>query len=649
MANYYISTTGSDAADGLTLQTAMSENKGNGFAFQPGDVVNLFRGQKYSQTLTVPASGAAGSTIRYTATGTGANPLISVYRALTDWAPSAGNIYYAALDVNPRNVFIKLDGVIRAAGRWPKTGFKEYTSGGVGYTNGPDIADIPFPPAGGEIVTRPYRYEFARNLITGRTGNNLEFAGGNQYGNNEQSKEGGKAFFIQQHMGTLTGDGDWYYDGTAKRLYMYFAGAPAGRSVLAGGADYAIKCEQSFITFENIDFEGANLAGVLATGNNLEFKQCNSVGGVGGDFYKVAGDHITIQQGVTRNSLNNGIGSNQSTNLLIDRQTIENTGLIPGAGASGNQTYSGIMTNRGSIEVRDCVIKNTGYAPLNIQCNDFVIRRNDIQHGCNNLDDAGGTYLVDPDNVPNKTNKIVEDNIIRYMPGAVAHTLGEIFPMAVGGYADNYMSDVLFQRNTFYSGGWCAALINGGKNNRFLNNKFFDFDEYAFVINKQRIGSTDVSGNVITGNMFYCKNSTQGFYNFYTDGSENPGGFAQYNHNIYIRPLAGGVFAAVNEESGMSFENWKTLTGQDQNSKLITTNTANLANVLLAFNPTAEPLTISLDGLYIDAYGTQYKNSYIINAYDSVILFRKISKGFEKNQKLLTKDNKILVTLQDPS
>ncbi len=650
MPTYYVSTTGSDTADGLTLQTAMSEDKRNTFVFQPGDTVFLFRGQVYNKELTVTGSGAAGSPITYDAVGTGLNPLVSRYKTLSGWVLQAGNIWYVPFNVDPRNIIVKVDGVIRDAGRWPKTDFKEYPAGGVGYINGPDVAEIPFDPVGAEVVTRPLRYTFDRNIITTRSDNNLEFSGGNGFGYNEGHKGGGKAFFIQQHIATLTADGHWFYDSAAKRMYMYFSGDPSARSVVAGSAFYSVYAgNKSYITFRNINHEGSNLAGFYAENcDHFIFDQCDCLGGVGGDFYSMVGGTHTITQGFTRGALNNGISAVNCNSLTVDGVRIENTGLIAGAGKSGVLTYSGIMAIRTKVQIANSSIKNTGYASLNIQCNDFDIHDNSLELGTLNLDDGGGIYLVDPDNVANKTNKFVRHNIVRHMPGAVAHTKGELFPMAVGGYGDNFMSDVTWEDNTFYSGGWTAALINAGKNNKFLNNNFFDFDLFAFAINRSaNFGNADVSGNVITGNTFFCKTSAQAFYKFYTQG-ENPGIYGQFDHNTYIRPLNNGPFAVV-DNMLLSFEQWRLMTGQDLHSKLVITHTANVDNIRFDFNDTQEDAVIPLEGIYVDGEGNVYEGQYVVAPFSGRVLVRKVRRGRTRNGIGLKRNGKGRSKLIDPS
>ena len=77
MAQYYISTAGSDTNDGLTTATPWQTlSKVNGFTFAPGDIISFNGGQAWTGTgsapaLTIAQSGSSGSPITINSYGTG--------------------------------------------------------------------------------------------------------------------------------------------------------------------------------------------------------------------------------------------------------------------------------------------------------------------------------------------------------------------------------------------------------------------------------------------------------------------------------------------------------------------------------------------------------------------------------------------------
>jgi hypothetical protein len=76
--NYFVdSVAGNDARTGLSDAASwQSISKVNGFAFNPGDVVNFKRGGTWTGTLTISRSGVSGNPITFQDYGTGNAPLI---------------------------------------------------------------------------------------------------------------------------------------------------------------------------------------------------------------------------------------------------------------------------------------------------------------------------------------------------------------------------------------------------------------------------------------------------------------------------------------------------------------------------------------------------------------------------------------------
>jgi hypothetical protein len=101
MATYYISNTGSDAANGTSTGTPWQTiAKVNGSSFNPGDNILFKRGDMWREQLTVPSSGSAGNYITFGAYGTGALPIISGFNTTTGWTNAGSNQWW----VNNPNV-----------------------------------------------------------------------------------------------------------------------------------------------------------------------------------------------------------------------------------------------------------------------------------------------------------------------------------------------------------------------------------------------------------------------------------------------------------------------------------------------------------------------------------------------------------------
>lgn len=92
-STYYVSNTGSDAADGLTPETAWQTiSKVNDATLTPGTAVYFNRGDEWREQLTIDQSGTSSSRLTFSAYGTGAKPIINGADVTTGWGDSYNNI-----------------------------------------------------------------------------------------------------------------------------------------------------------------------------------------------------------------------------------------------------------------------------------------------------------------------------------------------------------------------------------------------------------------------------------------------------------------------------------------------------------------------------------------------------------------------------
>ena len=92
---YYVSNTGSDSANGLTVDTPWQTiSKVNGSSFSPGDSVLFKRGDTWRETLIVPSSGVSGNPITFGAYGSGNAPIINGAELLSGTWTNAGSNHW---------------------------------------------------------------------------------------------------------------------------------------------------------------------------------------------------------------------------------------------------------------------------------------------------------------------------------------------------------------------------------------------------------------------------------------------------------------------------------------------------------------------------------------------------------------------------
>lgn len=282
---YYISTSGNNASAGTSPGTAWQTlAKLNSVTLNPGDVVNLNRGDTWNEPLPINQSGTAGNVILYGTYGTGAMPVITGFTNLTSWTNLGSNIWEATFNAGSSNATTKeflmtvvLNGKLTAQGRWPnftaaEKGYRHQESHTTYTVTDNELTGTP-NWTGGQYVTRAEEYNILKARITGHTTTTLTHVGIPFY-----APKDNWGYFIQNHPSTLDSLGEWYYDSTATKLKMYSTSNPStiGTGVQVGGINELCSISsKSYILINAIRFEGADETAIkLTSSNNIEIQNC---------------------------------------------------------------------------------------------------------------------------------------------------------------------------------------------------------------------------------------------------------------------------------------------------------------------------------------------------------------------------------------
>ncbi|MFT3932608.1 MAG: T9SS type A sorting domain-containing protein [Chitinophagaceae bacterium] len=607
---------------------------------RPGDSILFKRGEVFYGQIIVEQSGSSAQPIVISAYGSGANPVISGFSTLTGWTNYSGNIYWVSLDMSTLNL-VTLNGVIRPMGRYPNNTYLRYNAhSGNTSISGESVGAIPFDPSGGEVVIRKTRWILDRQPITSRQSNTLNYSTNNNYGDNSTNIPiDSNGYFIQNHMNTLDTTGEWYYDKTAKRLYMYFgSGSPSDYVVKASSQErnYIIN-SQNYLTFTNMDFEGANTnGGYLVAANNIVFNDCNFRQQGGNGFYGIGINNLTIKGGSISNSLNNGISiDNPSYYGNFEGLTVYNSGLVPGATKSGEGAGQGIALTGDNNIIQKCSVINSGLNGINFEGNNNTVTRNFVDSFCLNKDDGGGIYTYTSD-YSTISNNIILHGIGSYGGAAAGYWNGywEYFGKAAGVYLDNGVSTrhATVTGNTIAnsSGAWSGIILNNNGGNTITNNTIYDFGQEQLLILEYSAG---IMRNIaIKNNLFVAKSASESTFksNLYVD--ENPSIFGVIDSNYHARPIDDSltIQTSINGANftARTLANWQAYAGVDAHSHKSPKPISDESDLFFQYNYSASPITVALEQnhTYVDMRGINYYNTITIAPYSSVVLI-KINDG----------------------
>ena len=635
---YYVKVSGNSPL-GTDTATAWNYNTFKTARLVPGDVVRFKRGETYPAPFPIINGGP--SNVTYETWGTGANPIISGFTTLSNWTLSSGSIYYATLEASDIINGVTVDGIVKAKGRTPNTGYLNYES----HTANTSITDnnLSGTPSlvGAELVIRKYRYITDRHIVTAHAGGKLSYSATNYFGiNNNYEPVDGNGFFIQGHLSTLDTEGEWYFDAVARRLYMHFGKSkPTSRIVRASTVDKLLSSNMSsYVTFNNIDFQGGNNAFYNTGSSFITFNNCNFVQQGRDAFYGAYCNNININGGSIISPLNNGMFYEiDCNNIRLSNVTISSCGTIAGMGASGDGSYSAIAINGDGNTITNCSIKNSGYNAINFSGDNYLITQNLIDTFCVIKDDGAGIYTINSQN-RNITNVVISKNIVLNAIGAFAGVESyyyEAYGKAAGIYLDEHTTRTIVESNTVANGNWCGIFLNSTSTSNTIKSNTVYNHLYQMVFYERAVGG--IRENTVTNNKFIAKIATQKTMFVAMAVADNPGLFANFSDNYYARPIDDVSTIAVSREytggglSNVTLAAWKSLSGQDANSKQSLITIDNLKKIRLDYNYSAATSVVSLNSNnWKDVAGTAYSNTVQIAPYSGAVLCQSSGGGSAK-------------------
>jgi parallel beta-helix repeat protein len=647
-AAYYVnSKTGSDSNNGFTPATAFASiTKVNTLDLTGTRYKVLFaKGDTLSGTITPGQSGTSGKRIIYGAYGTGANPVITGFTTVTGWTKRSNtNVYVKKVTATTRPELFTINGVQMALGRTPNS--YRYNPQYADYyhidshSSTTSITDAECNSAttnwnGAELVFRTDNdMNWARCPITAHSGTTLtitnSFAIGDGYG-----------YFIQNDLRTLDQYGEWYFNNTTDTLYCYFGAAGPGSAVtkLSTTDVLANTGQRNYITFQNIDFEGANADAYQNTygykKDNITITNCNfnlnnrAVYAYSTVNFEFTGCNITncCYMGVYNHYWSEG--------AYIASNTVDSTGLVIGCGTGdgsyiqGTGIYSAYGRHRYTSEhtiIEKNTILNSGYNGIWFGSDSAIVRNNYINKYNLNKSDGGAIYTGIRDSL--YKGMTIDNNIC--LNGTESNDkygqpLNTVVNAAYNIYIDYSSSGgITISDNTTAHTKGAGIMVHMSKYVTITGNTIYDctvgvkFQEQSGYSNST-IRNIDMQNNIIVS-----KKSAQKAVSA-RSLADDFNQFGTINNNKFAKPLdKSPVFITmINSwtETVRDSASWRTATTWDANSTFGKIQIQNDDSVRFYTNPTASAVVYALNDTLRDAAGTYYNTSVTVPAYYSKVLW----------------------------
>jgi len=633
--NYYFSTSiGNDSRTSTQAQNQSTPwktiTKLNAFfsSLLPGDSVLFKRGEVFYGSIRVGKSGISGSPIVVGAFGNGANPVITGFQNVSGWTASGGGIYTSSVTTCKSTLnMVTVNNNNTPIGRYPNTGYLTFES----LTGNTSITDNQLTATpnwtGAEVVIRKSRYNIGRNSITNHNASRITYSGGGEiplvnYG-----------YFIQNSPKTLDLQGEWYLDPVSKKIQMFFGTAnPALFTVKASTLDTLLySYGKSFVSFINLDFEGANAGSICVNGGqNIFVSYCGIYFSGGYGVYMSGSPYFKIENSKLYNCNHKAVQVSAS-NTSIRYNKILNSGVIPGM-AQESGGYNGIdlgaKCDNAVLEYNE--LDGIGKHGIVIRGNNVLTKNNLVNHFAGLLDDVGGIYTGGS---VFKGRKII-GNIVLNGIGNISGT-AQTTPSIKGIFMEASSSFIDIIGNTVSN---CSIGFHfNNSHDLTIHNNLSYNNNYQFLSQNFAVDPVDFTRNLsIFNNIFFAKTSTQWTLRMHSKYSD-VALFGKADSNYYCRPIDDNNVIYTLEGSKYTLHtraSWQTFTGQDKHSKKSPQTITNENDLLFEYNASTSNKTIPLPASYIDARGNVYAGSITLLPYTSTVLIRN-SSLFNQSPKIL--------------
>lgn len=631
---YYVKNSGNDSNTGLSDAQAwatIAKVNSSFSGLSAGNQILFNKGDTFYGTITIAKSGISGSPIVISAYGTGADPVITGFTALSGWTNEGANIYSKTVALaSSAYMAVRVNGANTAMGRYPNDPSSLVISGVSGNTQITSATGLNAAVTnwtGAEVAVRIGEFRFERSLISSATGSTVNYTA------TSFAPNVGAGFFIQNDLRTLDHANEWFYNGT--KFYIY--GDPASKTVEVSAYTNGVVINSfDYITIDNLDFNGFGrncfyiTDGAHISITHCGVSYCGESGIYGYDETSGNSTGLIITDNIFNQLNSNGILlSSQFTDSYIARNTISNIGLIRGAAHATNYEYAhtGIALGNSSapqwtntnaiIEYND--IENIGYCGIFIIGTNINIQYNFVNHSMMKLNDGAGIYTGSPAIHAGQANYI-RSNIILNAEGNHEMTDHNLYHDARAIYLDDYNLGTTVDGNTVAFSGSANIYIRGGAESTITNNTSYDAGDGGIYISKWI--STANDNLTIGNNKFIAKESNEGVV-FFVSSLGAPPASASFYNNYYARPIGNNIVFHMYTpgEYGYTLSQWQTYTGEDADSHESPETITTVNDLRFEYNATSSSVVVNFAGSsYTDITGAVYNNSITIAPWSSAVL-----------------------------
>lgn len=329
---YYVSTTGNDITGTGTQSKPWKTIQKAADTMTAGDTC-IIRGGTYRETVTLKTSGTSANPINFKAY-TGETVTVSGADPVTGWVNYSGSIYYAAMtgSLGTKNqIFVNKQ--MQSEARWPNSAaldplnstFATVDSGSATTIKDGDLTQAAGYWAGKTVWCVPGTgYKSYKSTITGSGAGSITF---DTMG---IAAAAGNSYYITGNLKDLDSAGEWYYDSSTGRLYLW---APGG----ANPNTLTVEAKKRTYAFDLSSRSYINITGINIFASSIKMSDSN--------YCKVSdmtAEYVSHDSDVT-SQYSTGIFMSGTNNELRNSTLIYSSGNLVSIQGTGNKLINNLI------------------------------------------------------------------------------------------------------------------------------------------------------------------------------------------------------------------------------------------------------------------------------------------------------------------
>ncbi len=559
--DYYVDAiNGNDYASGISVAPWKTISKVNSMNFEPGDNIYFKRGQTWNEQLTISSSGNGTNWITFGSYGSGEKPEINGADLITGWEVYDENIYVADVSSEVRQLFI--NGERQTLARWPNSGWQNISANSEIktrlYSESLIQPDDYWKNAIAVIRTANWRIE-TKTITANNQNENAIVWDGDVY---LIQKDWG--FYIENKLEEIDMQGEWYYDISTKRIFLYLNEDPANYNIEGSVRDYGIKTlyEMHHININNFSIIYSKVDGIHTYNSDYINIEDNII-----SFTKRNGIRANIYPDSEHGHIhanNNLISYTQGEGIVFSRQNygeiINNNLFYIGVNEVSPKKVYGVMIGGMNHIVSHNKIDDVSYDGIYLSggSTNVSISNNLISRCLLSLSDGGGIYTASWHN-----NLVIENNIVHDIVGNAGGTPSSTPATVIGIYLDELAEGITVRKNIIYNCNSVGMMLHRTHNNTIINNVIYNTPISVYMSEKSQ---DEMYDNNFYNNIFLSSNEEQltfavGRYSGSTTSS------GDFDYNIHYNPYNENVIRYYQDwkTTYYTFSQWQTFSGQEPN------------------------------------------------------------------------------------